>query len=106
VTEIRYDKALAVLEHRVKTLEEEPPRVRGLEQEVGVIKNTIDGLKTDMAGVRDELHQVNQKLGNTATAKDVKEINRSVIKIMAYGTAGLVFLGVLSTFHRLGWLPI
>jgi len=71
-----------------------------------VIKNTIDGLKTDMAGVRDELHQVNQKLGNTATSSDVKEINRSVIKIMAYGTAGLVFLGVLSTFHRLGWLPI
>lgn len=91
-----------MLKHRVTQLVLEPPRVRSLEQEVGVIKNTIDGLKTDMASVRDELHQVNQRLGNTAAAKDVREIDHRVIKIMAYGTVGLVFLDVTSALSLFG----
>lgn len=106
MTQVHFDQELAVLKHRVKQLEDEPPRVRTLEQEVGVIKNTIDGLKNDMAGAREELHAVNLRLAKTATSDDVRAINRSVIKIMAYGTATLSVLGAIATLHRLGWLPI
>lgn len=106
MSQVHFDQELAVLKHRVKQLEDEPPRVRTLEQEVGVIKNTIDGLKVDMAGARDELHTINERLSKTATSDDVREVTRSVIKIMAFGTACLTLLGVVATLHRLGWLPI
>ena len=88
---------LAVLEHRVKQLEKEPPRVRSLENEVGVIKSTIETMTRDVSDVKTEVHDIKQRMELTATRSDVEKIRDSVVKIMAYGAACLTVLGIVAT---------
>lgn len=96
-SQLSFENELAVLEHRVAQLEKEPPRVRSLENEVGVIKSTIDTMTRDVADVKSDVHDMKERISKTATTDDVSSIKDAVIKIMAYGTACLTLLGVIMT---------
>lgn len=79
-----------VLQHRVKTLEETPPRVTILEQNVGVLKAEWGRMRDDLVDIKSEGHQTRESVDNLT-----KAVNANSTRVGSLFLAGMVIAGVL-----------
>lgn len=99
---------LARVDERLKILEKEPPRVRRLEQEVGVMRETFTAVQTDVKLVKAETHTIKEKVALSASKSDVDKIRIAVVKIttLAGGLVSIVGIiaGLSAIAKNLGWI--